>query len=82
MKCLTRNSQSQTRLDLLIKSCKIKSDNIKGALSDHLVRGASKTIAAALNNIPAGNLTRALKRLEQQAQIIEKIKEHDWVNHK
>lgn len=78
MKCLYPKSQSQTRLNLLLESCKIKSDDIKNALSDHLVRGVNKTAAAALNQIPAGNLTRALKRLEQQAQIIEKIKEHDW----
>lgn len=78
MKCLYPKSQSQVRLNLLLDSCKIKSQDIKNALSDHLVRGINKTAAAALNNVPAGNLSRALKRLEQQAQIIEKIKELDY----
>lgn len=81
MKCLYPKSQSQVRLNLLLDSCKIKSPDIKNALSDHLVRGINKTAAAALNSVPAGNLSRALKRLEQQAQIIEKIKEHDWLTH-
>ena len=80
MKCLYPKSQSQERLNLLLDSCKIKSVDIKNALSDHLVRGINKTAAAALNNIPAGNLSRALKRLEQQAKIIEKVKELDWKN--
>ena len=80
MKYLCAKSQSQTRLNLLLASCKIKSDNIKGALSDHLVKGISKTTAAALNQIPPGNLTRALKTLEKQAKIFEKLKEHDWHN--
>ena len=78
MKYLCANSQTQERLELLLQLGKIKSDNIKGALSDHLVRGISKVRAAAFNNVPAGNLTRALKKLEQQAQTIEKLKEHDY----
>jgi hypothetical protein len=78
MKYLRAKSQSQTRLNLLLLSCNIKSDNIKGALSDHLVKGISKTMAAAFNNVPQGNLTRALKTLEKQAKIFEKLKEHDW----
>ena len=78
MKCLYKGSQSQARLNLLVKFSKIKSDNIKSALSDHLVRGINKTAAAALNSVPNGNLTRALKKLEQHAQLIEQIKQHDW----
>lgn len=77
MKYLYKKSQSQARLNLLLQSCKIKSPYIKSALSDHLVKGVNKTAAAALNSVPAGNLSRALKRLEQQAQILEKLKEYD-----
>lgn len=80
MKCLYKKSQSQTRLNLLLQLSKIKSDDVKNALSDHLVRGINKTAAAALNSVPAGNLTRALKKLEQHAQIIEQVKEYDHYN--
>jgi hypothetical protein len=80
MKCLYPKSQSQERLNLLLDSCKIKSVDIKNALSDHLVRGINKTAAAALNNVEAPNLSRALKRLIQQANVVEQLKEHDWKN--
>ena len=77
MKCLYPKSQSQVRLNLLLESCKIESPDIIGALSDHLVRGINKTAAAALNSVPAGNLSRALKSLDKQAQIFERLKEYD-----
>lgn len=80
MNNLTKGSQSQVRLDLLLQLCKIKSTDIKNALSDHLVRGINKTAAAALNNVEAPNLSRALKRLIQQANVVEQLKEHDWKN--
>jgi hypothetical protein len=81
MKCLYKGSQSQERLNLLIKHTGIESENIKDALSDHLVRGINKTAAAALNSVPNGNLTRALKTLEKHAQITEELKQHDWAKH-
>ena len=81
MHCLQKSSQTQTRLNLLLALSKIKSENIKNALSDYLVRGINKTAAAALNNVPAPNLTKALQTLSEKAETVEKIKEHDWVNH-
>ena len=80
MKYLYAQSQSQQRVGWLLESCKIKSPDVKGALSDFLVKGVNQTTAAAFNNVPVSNLSRALKRLEKQAQLIEKIKEHDWRN--
>ncbi|NQZ24477.1 MAG: hypothetical protein HRT53_20825 [Colwellia sp.] len=80
MHCLYVKSQSQARLNLLLQLCKIKSENIKNALSDHLVRGISKTSAAVFNNVQPPNLTRALIRLEEQAKIVEQLKEYDWYN--
>lgn len=74
MKYLIKQSQSPQRLDLLLQLCKIKSEGIKTALADYLVKGTNITAAAALNNVEAGNVTRALKRLEQQAFIVEQIK--------
>ena len=77
MQYLFKGSQSQERLDWLFAMCKIKSDAIKAAASDHLVKGISKTHAALLNNVPAPNLTRALKTLNTYAGLVEKIKAHD-----
>tara|TARA_B110000211_G_scaffold140483_1_gene160560 strand:+ start:4903 stop:5175 length:273 start_codon:yes stop_codon:yes gene_type:complete len=77
MQYLYKGSQSQERLNYLFAMCKIKSDDIKAAASDHLVKGISKTHAALLNNVPAPNLTRALKTLNTYAELVEKIKAHD-----
>ena len=78
MKYLYKGSQSQERLDVLLSFGKSTSEDIKSALSDHLVRGIGKANAATLNGVPGPNLTRALKRLEVTAGKVEKIKEHDW----
>ncbi len=80
MKYLFKGSQSQERLNWLLAMCKIKSGNVKAAVSDHLVKGMSKNNAALLNNVPAPNLTRALKTLNTYAELVEKIKEHDAKN--
>ena len=77
MQYLYKGSQSQERLNWLFAMCKIKSGDIKAAASDHLVKGLSKNNAALLNNVPAPNLTRALKTLNTYAELVEKIKEHD-----
>lgn len=78
MKYLYKGSQSQERLDVLLSFGKSTSEDIKSALSDHLVRGISKTNAATLNGVPGPNLTRALKRLEVVAGKVEEVKELDW----
>ncbi len=77
MQYLFKGSQTQERLNYLFAMCKIKSDDIKAAASDHLVKGLSKNNAALLNNVPAPNLTRALKTLNTYAELVEKIKAHD-----
>lgn len=77
MKYLHKKSISQKYLDLLLQFGKLKSPEIKNALSDYLVRGINKTAAAALNNVPAPNLTRAINSLEKNAAIVEKIKEYN-----
>jgi len=77
MQYLFKGSQTQERLNWLLAMCKIKSVDIKAAASDHLVKGMSKTHAALLNNVPAPNLSRALKTLNIYAELVEKIKEHD-----
>jgi hypothetical protein len=60
----------------------ITSDKIIGALEDYLVKGNAKTIAARLNQVPPGNLTRALNALEVVAAEVEIIKEDDWARNR
>ncbi|MGB0858384.1 MAG: PapB/FocB family fimbrial expression transcriptional regulator [Pseudoalteromonas spongiae] len=78
MNYLFKGSQTQQRLDLLLSFCKIKSDDIKSALSDYLVRGIDKKSAAVLNGVPAPNFSRALSQLNSKAEVVEQIKELDW----
>lgn len=63
---------------MLLSFGKSTSEDIKAALSDHLVRGIGKTNAATLNGVKGPNFTRALKRIEIVAGKIEKVKELDW----
>lgn len=75
---LFKGSQTTQRLNLLLQHVKIKSPNIIAALHDHLVNGSAANVAAALNQVPEPNLTRALNSLKKHAQITEQIKEYDY----
>lgn len=65
----------------LIRLTKIRSEAISDALRDHLVNGHPIPQAAAFNSVDESNLKRALKKLEETAQVIEEIKEIDWPNY-
>jgi len=82
MKLLHKGQQSAVRLAALIKLSGITSDEIIGALEDYLVKGMRKTVAARLNQVPPGNLTRALDALEVVAAEVEVIKEDDWARNR
>lgn len=77
MRFLFRNSQSEERLNLLLSLTKISSEGIKGALRDHLVNGYDVSNSAELNGVAQQNVDRALSQLEQVAQTVEAIKDHD-----
>ena len=78
MKMLVRGIEPQERVDLIMQLTKIGSENIKSALIDHLSKGLSENDAAMLNDVPQQNFNRALKRLNEVAAVVEKIKEFDW----
>lgn len=80
MKYLAQGLESDERLSLLISLTNIRSDSIKFALNDFLVKGINYHLSAALHDVPEPNLARALTRLETVAATIEKIKDIDW-NH-
>jgi len=78
MKYLVVGHESKARIDLLFKLTKIKSDDVKDAILDHLVRGHAEKIAVALNLVDQGNFNRGLARLNEVAGTVEAIKELDW----
>ena len=78
MKMLVRGMEPQARVDLIMQLTKIGSENIRSALIDHLSKGLSENDAAMLNDVPQQNFNRALKRLNEVAAVVEKIKEFDW----
>jgi DNA-binding MarR family transcriptional regulator len=77
MYSLTPGIESKERILLLLQLTEITSEDIIAALVDHLERGLSVTTSAALNNVPQPNVSRALATLNEKAEIVEKIKEHD-----
>jgi len=78
MKMLVRGIEPQERVSLIMELTKIGSENIRSALIDHLSKGLSENDAAMLNDVPQQNFNRALKRLNEIAAVVEKIKEFDW----
>lgn len=78
MKLLVKGIEPQERVNLIMKLTKIKSENIRSALIDHLSKGLSANDAAMLNDVPQQNFNRALKRLNEVAAVVEEIKEFDW----
>ena len=77
MKFLTKGLESEERINLLLQLTKIGSENIKSALVDHLTKGLAENDAAMLNDVSQQNFNRALKRLNNVAGVVEKIKEVD-----
>lgn len=78
MKMLVRGIEPQERVNLIMQLTKIGSENIRSALIDHLSKGLSENDAAMLNDVPQQNFNRALKRINEVAAVVEKIKEFDW----
>ncbi|MEQ3513606.1 PapB/FocB family fimbrial expression transcriptional regulator [Pseudoalteromonas sp. BZB3] len=77
MKYLFKGMQTQERFELLLSLTRIQSESLINALNDYLVRGMDKKAAALANGVEMPNFSAALKKLEEKAQIIEKIKELD-----
>ena len=77
MKFLTKGLEPEARINLLLQLTKIGSENIKSALVDHLSKGLNENDAAMLNDVSQQNFNRALKRLNEVAEVIEQIKELD-----
>lgn len=71
MRHMIRGGHSQDQLDLLLKLTRISSEAVTDALSDHLVRGLSDSLAASANGVLLSNFTKALNSLNKTAEIVE-----------
>lgn len=80
MKSLVCGAESRARIELLISLTSIKSEGIKEALKNHYVNGMSESAAAAFEDVKQPNLKAAMLRLEEVAEVVEKIKDLDWAH--
>lgn len=78
MKYVTQGSQSAARLALLLRFTKIESEDMIDALNDYLVKGLASSTAADINGVDRANLNRAIKTINDMAEIVEAIKDHDY----
>jgi predicted DNA-binding protein (UPF0251 family) len=78
MKYLIQGGEPAERLQLLLRLTRIDSVEVIEALRSHYIDGLSKSNAAAVNCIEKSNLTRAIQRINEVAEVIEKVKALDW----
>ena len=77
MNYLLSGGYNPQKLELLLSLTSIRSDDIRAAIADHLIRGASIDFAASLNLVDSSNLKRSLKKLNEVARVVEEIKNID-----
>jgi len=72
MNYLLNGGYNPKKLELLLEVVNIRSEDIIAAVNDYLIRGASIDVAASMNLIDAGNLNRAIKKLNAAAERFDK----------
>jgi len=77
---LFKGQEPAERVGVLLDLANLKSDDIKRAIHDHLVLGVSLSNASDAYEVHNGNVTRALKALNQVAAMVERIKEIDYAH--
>lgn len=70
--------ESKERVELLLSLTKINSEPLRDSIVDHLFVGHTEKDAVLLNGVTQSNFNRAMKKLNDVAGIVEKIKELDW----
>jgi hypothetical protein len=81
MKRLICGCEPQERVELLMGQTGIRSERVKSALLDHLVKGYPIAQAAIVNGETDSNVRRGLEVVERMADMVEKVKELDWAKH-
>ena len=72
MNYLLNGGYNPQNLELLLEVVNIRSEDIIAAVNDYLIRGASIDVAASMNLVDAGNLNRAIKKLNAAAERFDK----------
>lgn len=75
---LLRGREPERRIELLIMLTDMSSENVKEALKLHLSKGLTQELAAYMQSVPQGNVSRAVDTLNDVATIVEEIKQIDW----
>lgn len=75
---LLAGKESEDRIRLLLQLTDISSEDVQDALVMHMKIGASASVACVSYGVAPPNFSRALKRLNEVAGIVESIKEIDW----
>lgn len=78
MNYLVSGLESKQRVELLLSLTKINSDALRDSIFDHLCVGHSEKDSAVINGVSQSNFNRAMKKLNDVASIVEKIKDLDW----
>lgn len=73
MRHLIQGGKCDEGLKLLLSLTSISSEDVKAALHDHLVKGLSDTLSAQVNGVALPNFNRALNRLEEAEQTVERL---------
>ena len=81
MRYLFKGMVEKEELNLLLSLTNIKSESMINALHAHFVDGIPTVRAAARFDVPLQNLHRAMARLNEVAQTVEKIKEINFKYH-
>lgn len=79
MQRLIPGIESEKRVELMLELTDITSSGIKSALVNHLTLGHPVETSALLSKVESSNVSRALASLNEVADIVEKIKELDWI---
>ncbi|BDM64583.1 hypothetical protein NFHSH190041_20350 [Shewanella sp. NFH-SH190041] len=78
MKYLLPGGESPERVNLLLMLTKIRSSEVRQAVTVYLVDGLPAVRAAARHGVALQNFHRAVDRLNEIAAIVEQIKELDF----
>jgi hypothetical protein len=81
VKRLLCGCESRERVELMMGETGIRSERVKSAIIDHLVKGYPVAQAAIVNGETDSNVRRGLDVLERMADMVEKVKEIDWAKH-
>ena len=77
MNTLLPGMENARYVELLLSLTKISSEGAIDAIYDHLVKGHAVDVAAALNSVTAGTVSRAVSKLEAVNRIHIELKECD-----